>query len=701
MADDDLIKLARAHRIGTHYVDWRGRDTEVSPDTIVAVLAAMGVDASTPGRRREHVEAMSRRHHRRLPETVVHSFPPGSEVPVIQAGGSGSVEVRVELAGGGRLRIEPDDELRYLLPPDLPGGWHRLGLRGDGHAEESWLAVVPARLPTPPRTWGLVTQLYSVRSAGSWGLGDLRDLADLADWSARELGAGFILVNPMHAAEPAVPVSPSPYLPMSRRFAAPFYLRVEDVREMAVLGPDERTRVAALASAASASNRTLDPLDRDACWAAKGEALELLHRAPRSQEREEAYKTFREREGDSLTVFATWCALAEEHGPDWRTWPAALHGPAAPQVAEERLRLADRIDYHAWLQWHLDQQLDAAQRGAREAGMPVGVIHDLAIGVHPGGADGWMHQSMFATGASAGAPPDEFNQRGQDWGQSPWHPFKLAQAGYGPFRETLSAVLRHGGGLRLDHAMQMSRLWWIPQGAPPDQGTYVSYDKTAMMAALLWEVHRADGLVVGEDLGTVEPGLRDGLRERGVLGTSLLWFERDEEGKPRRPERWRELSLATVGTHDMPPITGFLHGDHIELRQRLGLLTRPVYEELADHRRQLTEWLTLLDEEGLLTTPPAELVRAFGKGSREHDAEVVAALHAFLARTPARLLGISLADAVGERRTQNQPGTSDEYPNWRVPLADAECRPVLLEALRTNPAVRKAVAPVAKSTHLG
>jgi 4-alpha-glucanotransferase len=282
---------------------------------------------------------------------------------------------------------------------------------------------------------------------------------------------------------------------------------------------------------------------------------------------------------------------------------------------------------------------------------------------------------------SVGAPPDEFNQRGQDWGQQPWRPDALAAGGYRPFREMTAAVLRHAGGVRLDHAMQVSRLWWVPEGASPADGTYVRYDRDALLGCLTWEAERFGAVVVGEDLGTVEPDLREVLSGRGVLGTSLLWFERDDDGRPKPAAKWRELSLATVGTHDMPPITGFVHGDHIALRDRLGLLTRPRAEEEDDHRRQLTDWLTVLHDENLLPTPPAEVMQALAEGATTYDDEIVAALHAFLARTPALLRGISLADAVGERRTQNQPGTTDEYPNWRVPLADPQGLPVLLDDL--------------------
>ncbi len=626
----------------------------MSVETLRAVLTSLGADVSTSRAVRDGLAAARAAEQRGLPPVVVAR--PGR--PPVEEGA-------VALADGRVLDLPAAEE--------LPLGWHRLTVGG----EEAALLVAPERLGAGPRAWGLTAQLYSVRSRASWGMGDLRDLADLAVWGARQ-GAGFVLVNPLHAAEPVPPVGPSPYSPMSRRFTSPLYLRVEDVPEYAALPPDERDRVDRLSAPLRARNASLDVLDRDAVHTAKMRALEVLYAAFKGHV---SYAVYRRREGAPLTAFATWCALCEEQGPDWRAWPAELRDADGRALAAASRRLAGRVDFHAWLQWRLEGQLGAAQAAAREAGMTIGIVHDLAVGVHPSGADAWMYRTLFAPGMSVGAPPDAFNQLGQDWGQPPWHPGHLAEAAYLPFRGMVAAALRHGGGLRLDHAMQVSRLWWIPDGASPADGAYVAYDRDAMLSALTWEAARTGGVVIAEDLGTVEPGLREDLAARGLHGTSLLWFERDGSGRPKRPGEWREASLATVGTHDMPPITGMLHGDHLALRDRLGLLTRPLADEIADHRRTLAGWLDLLAAEGLLATSPATVLAALDSGSSAHDAEVVHALHGFLRRTPARLAGLALVDLVGERRTQNQPGTTDEYPNWRVPLADASGRPVLLDDL--------------------
>jgi 4-alpha-glucanotransferase len=514
--------------------------------------------------------------------------------------------------------------------------------------------------------WGFMTQLYAVRSRASWDHGDLVDLRELARWSAADLGAGFVLVNPLHAPSPSPPLEPSPYLPVTRRFVSPLYLRVEEVEEFDRLDDLARGQVERIAAAQRRWNTSGSLLDRDAVWEAKRTALAFVHAVPRSPARQSAYERFRELEGDGLLDFATWCALAEVHGGVWATWPEELCDPASPAVAAARADLGDRIDFYCWLQWLADEQLAAAQEEATGAGMALGIVHDLAVGVHPHGADTWALQDVMAAGVTVGAPPDAFNQQGQDWSQPPWRPDQLAAAAYRPYRDMLRTVLRHAGGIRVDHVPGLFRLWWVPEGAPPHEGTYVTYDHEALVGILVLEAWRAGALVVGEDLGVVEPWVRDYLAERGVLGTSILWFERDHEGRPLPPESWRELCLAAVTTHDLPPTAGYLIGEHVRIRESLDLLSRSPEEERRIDAEEREQWLGVLRERGWLP-----------EGSDEQ--QTVEALHRALAATPSRLLGVALTDAVGDRRAINQPGTSDEYPNWALPLADGSGRPVLLD----------------------
>jgi 4-alpha-glucanotransferase len=506
-------------------------------------------------------------------------------------------------------------------------------------------------------TWGLAAQLYSVRSASSWGTGDLADLATLATWSARVHRADFVLVNPMHAAEVTAPVNPSPYLPTSRRFGNPGYLRIEDIPEatgVPLAEHAERTRAG-----------TGELIDRDAVWAAQLAALELVHAAGRSAERDAEFAAFVAREGEALDRFATWCAWSEVHGNDWREWPAELQNPATATPPDPA-----RVEFHRWLQWVLAEQLVGAQRAARAAGMRLGVVHDLAVGVSPGGADAWSYQDALATGVTVGAPPDDYSQLGQDWDQPPWRPDRLAELGYAPLRDLFRATLRHAGGLRIDHIIGLFRLWWIPAGQLAGAGAYVRYDHEAIIGILALEAERAGAVVIGEDLGNVEPWVHHYLHERGILGTSILWFELAGQGVPRPAEQWRRDCLASVTTHDLPPTVGYLAGEHVRLRAELGLLTRPLSEERAADDAAKARWLDALVAAGLLD-----------RSAADDPHEVVLALHRFLARTPARLRCVALTDLVGERRTQNQPGTLDQYPNWRVPLSGPDGAPVLLDEI--------------------
>jgi 4-alpha-glucanotransferase len=563
-------------------------------------------------------------------------------------------------------------------PPDTPGT-----------ADVSEAPVVEEQVVPGPedRSWGFAVQLYSLRSRQSWGYGDLGDLADLAAWSASDLGAGFILINPLHAGEPLPPLSQSPYLPMSRRFTSPLYLRVEDIPEYAKLTAGDRVRIDSLAAPLRARNATSELLDRDEVWRAKRTALQIIYRQPMTAQRRAEFDAYRRREGRPLEDWSLWCALAEIHGPDWRAWPEPLRTVSSAEVAAERARLSGQALFHAWLQWLADSQLAVAQDAARVAGMGIGIIRDLAVGCHPGGADAWAWQDVMVSGVSVGAPPDEFNQRGQDWNQPPWHPLRLAGEEYEPLADLMHSALQHAGGLRVDHVMGLFRLWWVPAGMSPDQGTYVRYDHQAMVGVLAGQAIAAGALAIGEDLGTVDPWIREYLADRGVLGTAMLWFERDPDGAPLPPGKWRRNCLAMVGTHDVPPIAAFVTGEQVELRSRLGLLTRSYREESDESDAVVRAWQEVLEAEGLL---PA--------GGRPSPAEFTVACYAFLARTPALLIGVSLADAVGDRRPQNIPGTTDEYPNWRVPLCDGEGRAVSLDDLADSRTVRAVARAVASHT---
>lgn len=693
-----LLALAERFGVVPDFWGFGGEKRTVSEATLVAVLAALGVDASTPERAAlalEHAEDDEWR--RALPPAVVLRRGTTRHVPVHVRDGD-DVETWLELdpeAGGGRRDVPQVDHYvpprtvdgrvvgraTVEVPADLPLGWHTLVAQSGGTTSRATVVVTPERLELPHglaerRAWGFMAQLYSVRSERSWGVGDLADLREIAWMSGHRSGADFLLINPLHAAEPVAPLSPSPYLPTSRRFVNPLYLRVEDIPETAYLPVAERSLVEWQAEEARPLSAEPGPIDRDTAWAAKRVALDVVFAAPRSTARELAFAAFRREQGEGLEDFALWCAMSEHLAG--RDWPEGADDRHSDVVKALRTELADRITFYCWLQWVADEQLAAAQRAAVEGGMRLGIMHDLAVGVHPEGADAWSMRDVLAQGVSVGAPPDMYNQQGQDWSQPPWRPDALARAAYAPYRDMLRTVLRHAGAIRIDHVIGLFRLWWIPQGHGAQDGAYVRYDHEALIGILCLEAHRAGAVVIGEDLGVFEPWVRDYLTERGVLGTSVLWFERENDA-PMPPEHYRTLALATVTTHDLPPTAGYLALEHVDLRDRLGLLSEPVEVVRQAARVERDQMLGVVAQRGLV-------------GPDASERQLVEALHRLVMASPAVLVGVSLADAVGERRAQNQPGTDQEYPNWRVPLADSAQRLVMVDDLFDNPRLRSLVA---------
>jgi 4-alpha-glucanotransferase len=721
----ELVETARAFRIATHYHDWEGRPVEVSARTLIAALAAFDVVADSPESCRRALDEQRLAHLRPLPPCVILRQDPQPAAPhgVSAAGPAGAagghpVVVRetnrhrivahapvgvpptlwLALEDGSRrydialLHADPTElsglsAYTFALPAALPIGWHKLYARIGDHVVESPLAVAPHRLEPAGhgqkggrRAWGFTVQLHSVRSRRSWGMGDLGDLAELAAVAGHDLGAGFLVVNPLHGSSQVPPVDPSPYLPATRRFPDPVHLRIESVPEYAYAPDEVRTQIDALGADLRRQNLTGDLINRDEVWERKEQALRLLHATARTPGRSAAFRAFLAREGEPLRKYAAWLTLARLYGPDSTAWPEQVrrpitlehgHGPDDPLASQQA-----EISFQCWLQWLLDEQLAAVRAACAHSGMTYGILHDLAVGAQAGGADVWADGDVYARGVTIGAPPDEFSQRGQDWSSRPWRPDRLAECGYLPYRQMLAGVLRHADGLRMDHVLGLFRLWWVPAGAGPAAGTYVSYDHDAMLAVLTLEAYRAGAVVIGEDLGTVEKGVREALADRGVLGTNVLWWERDDSGTPIRPERWRENCLAAVTTHDLPPVASLLTGAHLELRDRLGLLTRPLEQERAIDRANMKTWLDLLRRAGLLRE---------GAGEQE----TVEALYRFLTWTPAKLVGVNLPDAVGDVRPHNLPGTDGEtYPNWRLPLAGPTGRPMLLDDLAGDARVR-------------
>ncbi|MCW2681406.1 MAG: malQ [Frankiales bacterium] len=669
----ELEQLARAHGVATTYQDWAGKPVEVSASAVASALAALDVDASSP----EAVTAAladveAAPWSRLLPPSVVVRGPGGQVALHVEE--DADVLLEVELEDGGTQRLDVPgavaarrgSRVRRLVPlSGLPLGWHVLRATAGTTTATCVLCVAPARIELPAgleRAWGWMVQLYSLRSRRSWAMGDYADLRTVVT-HAVEQGAGAVLLNPLHAETPVVPINPSPYSPSSRRYRSAIYLHVEDVPEYTAAPDEVRAAVDALKPVAEP-----DRIPRDPVWQAKLAALGLLWPLHRSED----LAAWRAAQGTSLEEFGVFCALAEQHGPNWQAWPASLQrpGPAASAAVDD-----ERVAFWCWVQLLVDEQL-AAVSGLM-------VIHDLAVGVDAGGADAWALQDALALGTTVGAPPDSFNQQGQDWGLPPWRPDRLAESGYLPFRDVVRGVLRHAGGLRIDHVMGLFRLWWVPSGSTAAEGTYVSYDADALLGVLALEASRAGALVVGEDLGTVEDRVREALDATGVLGSAVLWFETDDDGTVIPPDRWRQLALASVTTHDLPTAAGFLAEEQVRVRDELGQLGVPVEEERAKVRSEREAILAVLESTGLLAA---------------HDGDVVLAMHAMLTAAPCRLVLAAFGDAVGDLRQPNLPGTVDEYPNWRLPVADGSGTPLGLEELLTSDGVRRLAALLSEGT---
>jgi 4-alpha-glucanotransferase len=595
--------------VGYFFAMGEWRDT--SPSTHRSIVAAMDADPDTP--------------------------PPPALVRVLRAGRTAEASARGTLVLEDGASIDVDG----ALPADLPLGYHEL--QGDGPAPTR-VIVVPTRchLPEPFHIWGWAAQLYATRSRESWGIGDLADLRRLGAWSAGALGAGLILLNPLAAPLVTTPQQSSPYYPSSRRFRNPLYLRVEEAPGAGAIAGDLEP-LAAQGRALNADRQ----IDRDRVLALKMAALERLWRR---FDGDPAFDRFRD-ECAGLHDYAVFCALTEHYRKNWQAWPEEHRRPDASGVREFAKAQADRILFHEWLQWLVDRQLAAA--GAR-----IALMQDLPIGVDPDGADAWTWQDVLSHGASVGAPPDRYIVKGQDWGLPPFTPYRLAAAGYEPFVETVRAALRHAGGLRIDHVMGLFRLFWVPHGLTPADGAFVRYPADDLLGILALESVRARAFIVGEDLGTVEEGVRERLTEEAILGYRVVWFE------PEPPARYPRMALAAVTTHDLPTIRGLWTGTDVAHQKALGIA--PNEAGLAEMRDRLA---------AMATVPPDAPVE-----------QVVEATHRLLAEAPCAVVTATLDDALLAEERPNMPGTLVPA-NWSLalpkPLEDIEHDATVLAVARS------------------
>jgi len=481
------------------------------------------------------------------------------------------------------------------------------------HLEQAPVAPDGRCTPPPGRAWGWAIQLYAARSKDSWGIGDLADLRRFGRW-ARSAGASVVQISPLGAQPPTTPYQACPYYSSSRRFRNTTYLRVEEI--------EGAERVATELAPLKAQARVLNSkrlIDHDAVFALKSQALELIFRAapqPRG------LAAWQQRQGRALIAFATFDALAEAHGAAWRSWPSSLRSPRAKGVEQVRAELAERVAFHKWAQFHLHQQL---ARAARE----ITLIADVPVGFASDGFDAWRWQDLLAPGMRVGAPPDYFFPDGQDWGMPPFDPWKLQAAHFEPFIDAVRATTSHAKGLRLDHVMSLFRLFWIPESSGAAAGAYVRYPSNALLAVLAAESRRSGSFVIGEDLGLVEPSVKAALQPVGVPGYRLLWFETEPI------ESWPRQSVAAIGTHDLPTVAGIWRR------------TEP------DHRQHHLR---------------SRLVEATGLPDESDALDVAVAAYRRLATSKSCLVLASLEDALAVDERPNVPGTTTEWPNWRLAL---------------------------------
>ncbi len=577
--------------------------------------------------------------------------------------------------------------------PAQPPGYHNLHLLGEG-ASEAALIVAPPQcfFPSERKYWGVAAQLYAVRSERDWGMGDFGDLSRLSAWVAGQ-GASFVGVNPLHALFLDTPEDASPYSPSSRLFLNPLYLDVTSVPDFAECGAARDMLRGPGVAGALRTVRGAELVDYTLVSRTKLSVLEALYKhfrknhLPFGDTRAKSFRDYCARAGRALDDFAVFQALSEMLGThDWRRWPDAFRDPRGEDTARFAAAQDERLSFFRYLQWQSDAQLGAAARIGREKGLALGLYKDLAVSVGAASADHWANRTAFLSDLRIGAPPDPFNEKGQEWGVVPLNPFALKAQAYAHFRALLAANMRHAGVLRVDHVMGWQRLFVIPEGSPATEGVYLRYPLEDFLAIAALESRRNECALVGEDLGTVPEGFRERMASANVLSCRVFYFEQDG-GRFRDPGEFPRQATVSVATHDLATLRGYWTADDIAIKARLGIF-RSVDEETRareDRARDKRLLLEALARAGLL---PEGIDRAADVAWSQAISD---ALHVYLARTPSVLLALQLDDILGEQVQVNLPGTSSEYPNWR------RRHSVTLEAMENDPALATSLAAVAKA----
>ncbi|MDH4082272.1 MAG: 4-alpha-glucanotransferase [Nitrospira sp.] len=710
VSDGRLRQLAARYGVVPAYVDEGGVRRLVHDESLRRVLSVMGVDAQNSTQLTERMREVRSGPWRemldpamvvrvdRLPRTCPVRLPVAvdqlRQITLVWRLTKEQGGVLTGRSVGRRLQVRARtilDGLRHCevalpFPRALPLGYHSLTVDASGprisQRAAMTVVVVPSQCYLHPavmdsrRTWGITIQLYGLRSVKNWGVGDFRDLKEMIHWAGSELGADLLGVNPLHALPPG---QVSPYSPSSRLFHHSLYLDLEGIQEFRDASSVQEKVKAPAFQAKLASLRRSPTVQYEAVERVKRLMLEELfrlfqrHHLARKTARARAFHRFVRSQGEALQRFALFRTLEEQMArrgkvvgtgsQGWRSWPLEYRHPDSPSVKQAAIRHQDRLQFFQYVEWQCQQQLQAVQSAANRSGMAIGLYKDMAVGIDPGGADSWAFQDQLVAAASVGTPPELFSPNGQRWNLSPFHPRRIRKDGYRLFADCYRRTMRACGLIRIDHAMGLFRLFWIPDGLVSAQGTYVRYPAEDLLGILALESQRERVMVIGEDLGTVTPSIRTQLMAGGLLSYRLLLFEQTARGRFVKPSRFPTAAAASVTTHDLPTLRGFWIGRDIELKSRLGLYRDSEWlrRDMVTRARDKQALLDALSEEGLL---PAGASREADTIPQLTD-ELCRAVYAYVARTPSRLVLISLEDLLGDIETPNVPG-EHAYPSWRI-----------------------------------
>jgi 4-alpha-glucanotransferase len=696
---DALLRAAAEAGVEREYYDVLKKRHEASEPALQSILRALGWDISS----HESIDAARQRHFERrfavtIDITSVLSESDKCLFVTLREGEPASIDYQLHLEDGQALcgsvdasqlplagRVTLDDRTwrsyRLFLPAETPLGYHRLSISINGQsAGTANVIVCPDRAYLPDylegsgKIAGFNIALYGLRSERNWGCGDFTDLRPVIDWAKQETGFNLIGLNPLHALHNRRPYNTSPYLPLSMFYKNFIYIDIEEVPEFATCSAAQ-----CLARSPKVQNkvrelRNAEFVEYEKVSRLKHRFLKILYREFRrtrasNSDRASAFSRYCEREGDSLHRFALYCALDEllhKQDPNrwtWRDWPEEYRWPDSPATQAFAREHGRYVEFYKYVQFVIEEQLSAAQDYALNAGMKVGLYHDLAVATDRCGSDLWGYRDFYVSGCRVGAPPDDFSPKGQDWGFPPPNAWAHKENGYQLYRESIRKIVRHGGALRIDHVMRFFRLFWIPDGMEAWQGTYVLDSPIDLMRVLALESVRNRNIIIGEDLGTVTDYIRDTLAHFRILSYRVFYFEKNEwSGTFKRSDAYPERALVASSTHDLPTLAGFWGSRDIEARRAAGLIDDSGYwNQIHDRKREKQRMLDALHSEYLLP----EYYPRNAEWVNDLDGDVHNAAVGFLAQVPSKILLLIQEDFTKEGYQQNLPGSTAQYPNWQ------------------------------------